>query len=63
MKTILKGDIIMKTYTVIAKLMTNGATVTSKVQAESADQAELIAGRKFLEYGFSGNDIKIMKVD
>lgn len=53
----------MKTWTVVARLNTNGAKVTAKVLADSADEAELIAGRKFLENGFKGDEIKILTVD
>ena len=53
----------MKTWTVVARLNSNGTKVTTKVQADSADEAELIAGRKFLEYGFKGDAIKIVSID
>lgn len=53
----------MKNWTVVAMLNNNGAKVTAKVQAESADEAELIAGRKFLENGFKGDDLKIVSID
>ncbi len=53
----------MKTFNVEARLLTNGAKVTAKVLAENAMEAELAAGRKFLELGFKGDQIKITSVD
>ena len=53
----------MKIFNVEARLLTNGAKVTAKVQAESADEAELIAGRKFLEAGWKGDQIKITSIE
>lgn len=53
----------MRNFNVEAKLLTNGAKITAKVQAESKDEAELIAGRRFLEMGFKGDQVKIVSVD
>lgn len=53
----------MKTFTVEAKLLTNGAKLTAKIQADSKNEAELMAGRKFLEMGFRGDQVKIISID
>ena len=53
----------MKNFTVNAMVLANGMKLSTKVQAESADDAELIAGRKFLEAGFKGDQIKITSID
>lgn len=53
----------MRNFNVEAKLLTNGAKITAKVQANSKDEAELIAGRRFLEMGFKGDQVKIVAVD
>lgn len=53
----------MKNYNIEARLLSNGVRVTTKVQANSAEEAELAAGRKFLEAGFKGNQIKISSVE
>ena len=53
----------MKTFTVHAHILNNGVSVTTKVQAEDKNEAELTAGRKFLEAGFKGKDIKIDSID
>ena len=53
----------MRNFNVEAKLLTNGAKVTAKVQAETKDEAELIAGRKFLDMGFKGDQLKIVQID
>lgn len=52
----------MKNFTVNAVVLTNGIKVSAKVQATSENEAELIAGRKFLEAGFKGDQIKIVSV-
>lgn len=53
----------MRNYTVTAVILANGFKLSAKVKADSADEAELIAGRKFLEAGFKGDQIKIASVD
>ena len=58
-----KEDFNMKNYHIEARLLSNGVRVTTKVQANSAEEAELAAGRKFLEAGFKGNQIKISSVE
>ena len=52
----------MNTFTVNAVVLANGIKVSAKVQAASENEAELIAGRKFLEAGFKGDQIKIVSV-
>lgn len=53
----------MKKFNVEAKLVNTGVKVSTKVYAESADDAELVAGRKFLEAGWKGDQIKIVSID
>lgn len=50
-------------YRVTAEILRTGAKVTAKVDASSAEEAELIAGRKFLETGFKGDEIKVVSID
>ena len=49
-------------YTVVA-MLNNGIKVSTKVQASNESEAELIAGRKFLEQGFKGDSIKIVSIE
>ena len=41
----------------------NGIKVSTTVEAESSADAELAAGRKFMEAGFSGKVIKLDHVE
>jgi len=42
-------------YRVTAEILKNGVKVSTKVSASSAEEAELAAGRRFLEAGFKGD--------
>ena len=53
----------MKNFTVNAVVLANGMKLSTKVRAESTTEAELTAGRKFLEAGFKGDQIKITSVE
>ena len=60
--TILKGGIGMK-YRVTAEILKTGVKVSTKVTAASTEEAELAAGRRFLEAGFKGDEIKVISID
>lgn len=53
----------MKRFNIEARILNNGIKVTTKVDASSAEEAELIAGRKFMEGGFKGDQIKIVSIE
>lgn len=52
----------MKNFTVEAVILSNGMNLSAKVKAESSEEAELIAGRKFLEIGLKGDNVKITSI-
>ena len=53
----------MKRFAIEARLLTNGAKVTTTISAETMNDAELAAGKMFLEAGFKGDQIKIVSVE
>jgi len=53
----------MKRYAIEARILKNGVKVTTTMSAESREDAELAAGRKFLEAGFKGDQIKIVSIE
>ncbi len=50
-------------YRVTAEILKTGVKVSTKVTAASTEEAELTAGRRFLEAGFKGDEIKVISVD
>lgn len=54
----------MKKYLAVAYTTNgNGVKVSTTVEAESPAEAELAAGRRFMEAGFSGKSIKIDHIE
>lgn len=55
---------MMKKYLAVAYTTNgNGVKVSTTVEAESSADAELAAGRKFMEAGFTGKSIKIDHIE
>lgn len=51
----------MKRFDITA-MTKNGAKITMSIEAETSIDAELAAGRKLIERGFSGKNVKVISV-